>query len=267
MSSLFRLPLEVRQMIYARCLVVGKVFPYTYAERYDEYEYDYDDEETGLELSGCEEPWVPLLRVSRAVREEAEPMLYQRNTFFLPACDLTIRFFKRSLHNDLRKAWVKSVVLALDASDMTRYDRGIVLDKHLELRRDEMLFPERAYDDAFWPEEESFKENLHLAFNDRLGDVVWPRKASYVLKNLSLNDVIFDFRGSACIEGCCDMQLKALSSIVKGFAMGRPMKVEVLGMEPWRQLWERVIAKWPAIQKSDDDDGCDYFEGLDILQT
>ena len=264
MSSLFRLPLEVRQMIYARCLVVGKVFPYTYAERYDEYEYDYDDEETGLELSGCEEPWVPLLRVSRAVHEEAEPMLYQRNTFVLPACDLTIRFFKRSLHNDLRKAWVKSVVLALDASDMTRYDRGIVLDKHLDLIRDEMLFPERAYGDACWPEEESFKENLHLAYNDRLGDVVWPRKALYVLKNLSLKNVIFDFRGSTCIEGCCDMQIKALRSIEKGFATGRPMKVEVLGMEPWSQLSEKVVATWPAMKKSDED-GCDHISASDIL--
>ena len=255
-------------MVYAECLVVGKVFPYTLSERYNEYDYDYDDEETGLELSGCEEPCVPLLRVCKAIHEEAEPMLYQQNTFVLPACDLTIRFFKRSLHNNVRKGWVKSVELSFDAGDMARYDREIVLDKHLEFTRDNLLFPERSVDldwvQSYGDDEEDFADSLHAAYKRRLENVVWPRKASYILDFLSLRELILDFRDSKCLEGCCRMRFSGIKAMEKGFAMGMPMKVKVLGIGDMSALFEKVMAKWTAIRRSEEND-YDLVRGFELL--
>ena len=255
-------------MIYAKCLVVRKVFPYTLSERYNEFDYDYDDEETGLELSGCEEPWVPLLRVCKAIHEEAEPMLYQQNTFVLPACDLTVRFFKRSLHNNVRRNWVKSVELSFDAGDMARYDREIVLDKHLEFTRDNLLFPEKAVDFDWTYSDgddgEDFSDSLHAAYKRRLEKVVWPRKASYILDFLSLQELILDFRDSKCLEGCCRMRIQGIKAMDKGFAMGLPMRVKVLGIGDLSRLFKRVMAKWTAIRRSEVNN-YDHIKDLDLL--
>ena len=104
MTTFLDLPLEIRRMVFGYCLAVGKVFPYTVSEIYEEYGNDFGDEPTNQELSDCEHPCVALLSVCRRVRLEAEPILYQRNTIVLPASDLTARFFKRCLHNDTRRA-------------------------------------------------------------------------------------------------------------------------------------------------------------------
>ena len=145
MPTFLDLALEIRQMIYSYCLVVSKNFPYTVTETYNEYEHDFDDGLTNQELSDCQDPFDALLSVCRRVRLEAEPTLYQRNTIVLPASDLTARFFKRCFYNDACRAWVKSVDISLDASDMSRSDREAVLDEELAFVRDDILFPDRAF--------------------------------------------------------------------------------------------------------------------------
>ena len=95
MIDLFGLPLEIRQMIYAKCLVVGKCFPYTIAGSLDENECNDDDSlktiESPLESSGYGRPNNSLLRACKVIHQEAEPLLYQCNTFVLPISDLTAR--------------------------------------------------------------------------------------------------------------------------------------------------------------------------------
>ena len=239
MFDLFQLPLEVRQMIYADCPVVGKVFPYNLAESYDEYECDYDDDLTARELAGYEAPEVALLRVCKTIHLEAEPLLYKYNTFVLPPSDLTTRFFKRSLHNDFRRAWIKSVVLSFDASDLTRDDREIILDERLKEVRDDMLFPEIS---GAW--ELNFKESVHETFMARLADCVWPTKARFVLDFLRCEKLVIDFRNSKCVEGCCIQRIDAIRALHHGFAHGMPEVISLRGVPAAAEPIVDLIQNW-----------------------
>ena len=249
------LPPEVRQLVYAECLVVGKVFPYTVSERYHEYDNDDDEQDTGLELSDCEVPSVALLQVCKMIHEEAEPMLYQRNIFVLPACDLTILFFKRSLHNDVRKSWVKSVELDFVAADLTRKDRELVLDAQIALARNDLLFPEKCNAGA------EFAHDLHEAYIERLVDVVWPRKASYVGNHLALRKIHLKFGLSECNEGCCLLPGAAIQAMKGGFARGMPVEVKITGLGKAREPYRKVMAKWTSMRKLEDNP-YDHLLGL-----
>ena len=257
------LPPEVRRLVYAECLVVGKVFPYTVSERYHDYDGLEDDEDTGLELYGCEVPYVALLQVCKRIREEAEPMLYQQNIVVLPAYDLTRLFFKRSLHNDIRKSWVKSVELEFLAADLTRIDREVVLDEQIALAKDDLLFPEMHAD-------RDFLNDLHGAYNDRLAQVVWPRKASYVLDNLALRKIHLNFDRSACNDDCCVMKGKAIEAMKAGFAKGMPVKVKLTGLgdaedglgNAHRVTYRKVMAKWTSLRRQEDNP-YDHVSGLE----
>ena len=226
-------------MIYSNLLIVGKVFPYNLAESYDEYECDYDDDLTARELAGYEAPEVALLRVCKTIHFEAEPLLYKYNIFVLPPSDLTARFFKRSLHNDFRRAWVKSVVLSFDASDLTRDDREMILDEQLKEVRDDMLFPEIS---GGW--ELNFKESLHEAYMARLVDCVWPAKARLVLDFLHCKKLVIDFRNSECVEGCCTQRIDAIRALHHGFAHGMPEVISLRGVPAAAELIVDLIQNW-----------------------
>ncbi|KAL9134843.1 MAG: hypothetical protein Q9175_003963 [Cornicularia normoerica] len=244
MPTFFDLPPEIRQMIYNCCLVVGEVFPYTVSETYDEYDDDFDDDPTNQELSGCEHPCVALFSVCRKVRLEAEPILYQRNTIVLPASDLTARFFKRCLHNDSRRAWVRSVDISLDASDMTRSDREVVLDEELALVREDMLFPDKA--PFGWPKATLSSEDMHDAYQVRLGEVVWPRKTSYLLDLLHLEHLAVDLRESRCLDGCCCMVPQGIESMSKGFALALPRTIIIRGAREHTQFARGKVNRWTS---------------------
>lgn len=252
MTDFFQLPLEVRQMIYAECLVMGKVFPYTVKETYNEYECDYDDDLTALERSGCETPEVALLLVCKDIYLEAGPLLYQQNTFVLPASDFTSRFLKRSLHNNTRRSWLKSVEMGFDASDMTRDDREATLYEQFELVKDDMLFPEKVIDNYCWPYEDAddWSENMHEAYKDTLAKVVWPRKASYILELPQLQKLIIDFRDSKCLEGCCDRRFQSVSALDKGFAIGMPKSLKLLGLGSAVEPTKSMLELWTSIRVS-----------------
>lgn len=245
MPTFLHLPPEIRQMIYNCCLVVGKIFPYSVSETYDEYDDDYDDDPTTQELSDCEYPYVALLSVCRQMRLEAEPILYQRNTIVLPASDLTARFFKRCLHNETRRAWVRSVDISLDASDLTRSDRVVVLDEELALVREDMLFPEKAAS-LHGPSVTLSSEDLHDAYQIRLGEVVWPRKMSYVLDFLHLERLTVDLRESRCLDGCCCMVFQGIESLSKGFALALPSTIRVRGAREQTQLAKGKMSRWTS---------------------
>lgn len=265
MFELFKLPPEIRRMIYVECLVVGKVFPYTLSESYDEYECDYDDDLTAREHAGYEAPIVALLRVCKDIYQEAEPLLYRRNTFVLPAADLTTRFFKRCLHSAARKAMIKSVVLSFDASDLTRDDRERILEQQMGVYRDDMLFPERSFTN--WAEE--FPQDLHDAYKSHLATRVWPQKASHVIQGLYLDNLVVDFRGADCLEGCCKMRVAGIQAMDIGFQQGMPKKLKLLGLGKARQdvreimkAWTRRVRKWIPLPIDDDCDGLEEIRKL-----
>lgn len=231
MSSLFKLPPEIRQRIYEDILVVGKVFPYTLGESYDEYECDYDDELTERELACYEAPEVGLLLVCKTIHAEAEPLLYRRNTFVLPPSDLTARFFNRSLHNDTRRGWIKSVEVSFEASDLTRDDREATLDEQLELTRDDMLFPEKGEGDAWLhPDVDNWAQNMHESYKECLSLVVWPRKAAFILDHLQLRELVVDFGAATCIEDCCCIRKHGIQAMAAGFAKGLPEILKLVGL-------------------------------------
>ena len=240
MAQLFDVPLEVRQMIYAECLTAGKIYPYTISETIPEHDFDTSDDEDAetkkiLQVKPDRElPCFELLIVCKAIRQEAEPLLYQRNTVVLPAIDLTARFFKHCLHNDTRRSWIKSITLIFDSTDMVRREREIALDAELAASRETLLFPEEVVDCS--SEDEIFPSSkLHDAYKAHMTTVVWPRKASYVLDYLALNKLTIDVRGSNCIEGCCNLQSDAISALKKGFMQQVPDSVHLMcSNRAWR---------------------------------
>ena len=241
MGDLHRIPLEVRQMIYTECLVVGKVFPYAFGKNYDEYDGDYGDEPTICESFSYNAPEVALLRACKAIHQEAEPLLYQRNTFRLPVFDLTARFFKRSLHNEARRAMVKCVNVSFKATDLTRDEREQVLDVQLEGARYNMLFPEQL---RSWPND--FKQELHEAYKKRLQTVVWPRKASFIFDHLSLEYLMVDFTYSKCNEGCCNMRPEAAMALRAGFARSMPKSLKLRGLPVGTEALLEALETWTA---------------------
>ena len=54
---------------------------------------------------------------------------------------------------------------------MTKANRRAVLDTELGFAENDMLFPERAY-----PQQEPWAKNLHDAYKNYLGEIVWPQK-------------------------------------------------------------------------------------------
>lgn len=231
MSIFFTLPPEIRHKIYEECLIVGKVFPYKFRDYYRDYDYDRNDDSTVHMVACFRVPEVALLLVCKDIQAEAEPLVYQRNTVVLPASDLTARFFKRSLYNDTRKAWVKSVEMEFEAADLTRDEGKILLDEDLKLTKDDILFrtesglgvgPQRSVN--------AWAEDLHEAYKVSLSSLVWPLKASLVLDHLQLRELVIDFRDARCSESCCCMKKDALDAISVGFAMGVPKTLTLIGL-------------------------------------
>lgn len=75
---------------------------------------------------GYDAPEVSILRACKSTYQEAEPILYQKNTFVLPIGRLTAQYFEVSLNTNARRAWVTSVEIGLDSPDMTFKERGTV---------------------------------------------------------------------------------------------------------------------------------------------
>jgi hypothetical protein len=251
MSIFFTLPPEIRHKIYEECLVVGKTFPYRFRDCYDDYDYDYKDDSTASKLACDRVPEIALLLVCKAIVAEAEPLLYQRNIFVLPAADLTARFFKYSLYNDTRRAWVKSVEMGFEALDLTRDEGKIPLDEDLKLTPDDMLFrsdsglgvgPQRSVN--------AWAQDLHEAYKVCLSSLVWPLKASLVLDHLQLRELVIDFRDARCSEGCCCMKKDAIDAISVGFAMGVPKTLRLIGLGEARETAKDIIRLSTLMRRS-----------------
>lgn len=250
MAHFYHLPMEIRQMIYRECLVVGEIYPYSLSDALQ------PDTETPQDKTGCELPSVALLQVSKTIREEAEPMLYQKNVLRLGSAHVAEKFFERSLNTPERRMWLKSVRTRLDSRDITKADRQKVLEKQLSLLQTRMLFPEKDKSTT------SIERILHNDYTNCLADTIWPRKLSPLLEDCKLETLSVNFSDARCSGRCCPMNARALLAFRKGFANGAPKELVLLGLrnkevkESSKQI--KVWTNWRVAK-------CDRQNVLDIF--
>ena len=261
MARFHDLPLELRRMIYGECLIVGKIFPYNISDTSDISNIsDTDDtasevtasevtasevtaqEWAAREASNFDLPNIALLQVSKMIRREAEPILYQRNNVQLGSAEFSQRFFERCLNTPERRSWLKSVSIWLGSDDLSNADRKVVLDTELGSAREDMLEPRRK-DDAH--ETWSWSSNkLHHAYKKYLMETIWPRKTSPLLELCSLNKLVVDIECARCRAGCCTMRRHAVQSFSKGFARGFPTEFEIDFLGEGKVALENLIRSW-----------------------
>ena len=219
MAHFYHFPLEIRQMIYQECLVVGEIYPYSLSDA------QQPDTETAQDKTGCELPSVALLQVSKTIRKEAEPILYQKNVLRLGSADVAGKFFERGLNTPDRRMWLKEVRTRLDFRDIKKADRQRVLEKQLSLLQTRMLFPENERSTI------AIESILHDEYTNRLADTIWPRKLSPLLEDCQLEDLWVNFSESRCPGRCCPMKARAVLAFRKGFAHGAPKELHLLGLK------------------------------------
>lgn len=224
MSGFFKLPPEIRRNIYHDCLVVGRVFPYMFHRLSD------NDDDSYYYTNYFNEPLpaAALLRTCRTIHSEAEPLLYQENTFVLSKPEAIDRFFDRSLHSDSRRAWISSVELVIAMLDITRGDREAKLDEQLELSRESMLFPESVPQPWLRNGVYDWDAHLHQAYKACLTATVWPRKVGLITKHLRLRELVIDFTYAVCLKMCCNLRKQALEDLRKLRVEELPKTLEVV---------------------------------------
>ena len=241
MFNFYALPIENRLMIYEECLVVGKIYPYSLS----------DADETAQEAIGCDLPAVALLQVSKTIRMEAEPILYQRNDVQLGSAEFSRKFFERCLNTPERKLWLKSVFTLLECYDITEADREVVLNIELGLARHDMLFPEEVHQS---PQQIPWEAKLHDAYKKYLGEFIWPQKLLPLLDYCSLKKLAVHFGCAECQAECCKMRAQAVLSFSKGFAMGFPTQFVTEKLGVGKSASEKLIRSWTARRIADLED-------------
>lgn len=237
-------------MIYEECFVVGEIYPYSLSDAHQ------PDTETARDKTGCELPTVALLQVSKTIRCEAEPMLYQRNVFRLGSATVTEKFFDRCLKTSERRAWLKSVCMSLTYEDISQTNREAVLAMQLDLARFRLLFPEK----TGYPD--SFERKLHDEYKKFLNEITWPRKTSPILDNCKLEKLSVDFHWTTCPGKCCNMRARALLAFRKGFAMGMPKELQMMGLtKEETNESKKLIRKWTSWRVAK----CDMLNVFDIF--
>ena len=250
MARFYHLPLEIRQMIYRECLIVGEIYPYSLSDA------PQPDTETPQDKTGCELPSVALLQVSKTIREEAEPMLYQKNVLRLGSAEVTRKFFERSLNTPERRMWLKSVRTRLDFRDITKANRQSVLERQLSLLQTRMLFPEKNRSTIV------IEEILHKEYTNCLAESMWPRKLSPLLEDCKLEMFSVDFSQARCPGRCCPINARAVLAFRKGFANGVPEELLLIGLNQGEMKESRkqikVWTNWRLTK-------CDMQNVLDIF--
>ena len=123
MATFFSLPPEVRTMIYILVLDVSpaKLSPYLASQiEILRTSQSSPPDERGLHTIINALKWktiqalnISLLATCSIIKNEASPILYSRNTFFLHTTSTAVKFFENALHNHERRSWIKSIYLKL----------------------------------------------------------------------------------------------------------------------------------------------------------
>ena len=213
MPQFLTVPLEIRNAVYELCLVRGKVFPYTVTEEFEERQFGRGEKDTMMECSGYTKPDVDVLLVCKATYNEATPILYGKNTFVLPTCGLTTRFFENALSTNVQRSRILSVEIAFQHEDMTVQDEKLAY----LLAQNEFSFMQAGNGPWLHPGD-AVNIPIHYLIN-----VVWKEKLEPILDHLCLENLIIDLGG--CVwrrSGRRDLNGNVLELFKKGFAYGVP---------------------------------------------
>ena len=202
-----RLPPELRLKIYRCLLFVGKVAPYSNSE------------------AKALLPYVPVLRVCKAILSEAEPVVYE-NTFILLYDTAVQKLFDRTLATPARKLKLKSVEMSLEYKCPSLYCRQNISMRELSER-----FIRTGTPDS--------EMRCPLRSKER---ETWPAKIDLVLEKLTLDRIVLDMSQSTC-SGSCECKMAAISIMYfnKGFALQAPKSVEIKGWDAGGEEAEAMV--------------------------
>ena len=213
MPQFLTVPLEIRNAVYELCLVRGKVFPYTVTEENEERQFVKGEKDPMMKFHGYTAPDVNILSVCKATYHEAAPILYGKNTFVLPTCGLTTRFFETALKTPIQQSWISSVEIRFQHEDMTIKEENLA---HL-LAKNEFSFMQ-AGNGPWMPPGNNLSVSILYLIN-----VVWKEKLDPILDLLYLDNLVIDLGGSLWRNrGMRDLNRYVLDLFKKGFARGVP---------------------------------------------
>lgn len=215
-------------MIYEYCLVVGKVYPIFSKLSWETYGYDEPPKNRQV-------PDTAILRVSRQVNNEAERILYSRNTFVMPVLTDMAKLYERYLRTTRRNAlpWIRSVEVAFHSHDLSKTERrAIVKQQYTSLMRQVVAMrPERL------PDLTDLGPELHEGFTQS----AWPSKAKLLTEGLRLHTLRIFLAGAYCIGDCCCLENVPVECLSGGFVYGLPDHIEIVDVLESGTVTEMVI--------------------------
>lgn len=251
-TSFKDLPPEIRNIVYGYCLQVGEVYPYLESQRAIDVGSVYG------QANSFEVPCTALLAVCKLLHDEAEPLLYKKNTIVLPAAALSAKFFSNSMHSDTRRAWIKSIQLDLSLYDLSKDEKlGIYNEELLSLQvhlvHTDWTNISLDEEDSVRDATENWGRNIHQRYKDRLRFVCWPKMMSPILEHLQLDKLVVNFEDSICSHNCCSIPRRAGAAFNEGFAKGVPTFLVLgniqEGLFPhtdYKRSIEQDIRRWTA---------------------
>ncbi len=222
----FKLPAEVRKVIYDYCLVVDNVYPYLEPHR-----LELETDAAHLDAYYFDAPNVSLLKTCKRISWEAEHLLYQHNTFVMPTSSLTAKFFANTMTTTVRRSWMKSIEVYLDPSDLDTADRKVVCGSQLDWPR--QLEQALRLDGNAPPASHLLRtcgKELHRANKTYLVEISWPRKMAPILEHLQLDTLVLNIDCSKCEDDCCTLYAGAVMAFHEGFALGMPKDLKIYGL-------------------------------------
>ena len=219
----FRLPPELRIMVYKHCLVPGLIRPSTgIAER--------------------EIPGLPLLRTCQTILTEARYELY-KNTFIVSDCEESDLIYEACLQYPERRRMLKSLELRFGPYELCHIDH--VKDVTFEVEEE---YPSEAFQQygprASRTMDRVRRREIHARLKILLRDVLWDEKMAHILDDTELEHLRLNLFECDCHLLCCDLYYNAFETFEHGFARGVPKRLELVNIPETSSKVERLKKDW-----------------------
>ena len=190
---MFRLPPEIRNLVYSHSLHVGRVYPYHH-ERWPKNNL----------------PSVALLRTCSHLRDEAEPSLY--DNIFVFATAESLGFFLEPFlsHNKGKGAPVQNVELVFQRTNIAHGETQYYVKESMQRKP-----PDTMADLSYTHTQ---LRHYHQVEKEVLRKSTWKRLVELVVDNFTPQKLILDLRLCKCCKKCCSMQMSAIGCFESGFA-------------------------------------------------
>ena len=192
----FRLPTEIRNIIYSLVLFVGHVHPYN---------------DSGARVT--DGPCVALLQTCKRLRDEAKPFLH-RNIFRFTTTESLEAFLRPFLRVDQEHR------VPVERIELVFKWTGFEPERSKEIVEESI---ERKIEDGARgvAEPNCLARHHHQIEKEFLRRSVWKRLVDVVVNSTAPHELILDFRRCVCRDGCCRLQVSAIRCFRAGFASGK----------------------------------------------